>query len=553
MMTKNNRSGTQQTDDDDGNTERSRLVVATKTPAKVTTTTTQYQQQQTNDSSSSQLITVDDALERLGYGTFQIQVMVAAGLCFAADSLQIMMLSFLSIVLQAEWGLNSGETALITSTVFCGATIGTMILGPLGDKIGRRPVFILAAVLICFFGFATAACNSMVTICFTIFMVGLGVGGLTVPFDILAELLPMEQRGKNLLFIEYFWTAGALMVPLFAYITIVNNDNGDDNGGNSWRYFAVLCAVPSLVSACLGTYLVPESPRWLVTVGQSERALAILRDAATVNGWNAMEVYPPGTVLQEEAPEGQDTTICDLFSPTWRELTIRLWTIWGGFAFLYYGTIMSITVVFSNSAAAAETSDDGPDGASFNFDYEALVVSCSAEIFGITFAIMLVDRVGRVPLQGLSLLVGGLSVTTMLLLANYSKDDGDGDGDENSHRTVLIILAFIARWFMMSGSCTSWVGTAELLTTDIRTTGHAAANAVARIGSFCAPFVVQPGISLTSLAAVLMVVTAACCLATVGLPETKGVALGDAVAAQQQQNNADGAVRKNGSQVVEFA
>jgi hypothetical protein len=36
-------------------------------------------------------------------------------------------------------------------------------------------------------------------------VVGFGVGGLTVPFDILAEVLPTKHRGKNLLYIEYFW------------------------------------------------------------------------------------------------------------------------------------------------------------------------------------------------------------------------------------------------------------------------------------------------------------------------------------------------------------
>ena len=65
-------------------------------------------------------ITVDDAIERLGMGKFQLLVLVAAGLCFAADAMQVLMLSFLSEVLRLEWDLTTDETAFITSMLFIG-------------------------------------------------------------------------------------------------------------------------------------------------------------------------------------------------------------------------------------------------------------------------------------------------------------------------------------------------------------------------------------------------------------------------------------------------
>lgn len=51
-----------------------------------------------------------------------------------------------------------------------------------------------------------------------------------MPFDIFAEFLPTSHRGKHLLVIEYFWTAGSLMTPLFAYFTLAE----------SWRLFVIL-------------------------------------------------------------------------------------------------------------------------------------------------------------------------------------------------------------------------------------------------------------------------------------------------------------------------
>lgn len=55
-----------------------------------------------------------------------------------------------------------------------------------------------------------------------------------MPFDVFAEFLPSNARGKHLLIIEYFWTAGSMMTPLFAYWTLQS----------SWRLFVILCALP---------------------------------------------------------------------------------------------------------------------------------------------------------------------------------------------------------------------------------------------------------------------------------------------------------------------
>jgi len=120
--------------------------------------------------------------ERLGMGKFQHGITWAAGLCFAADSMQILLLSFLSQVLQAEWKLSDTEASAITSSVFVGALLGSCTLGPLGDVVGRRPVFCLAAIVISVFGFATACAKSYPILLLLLFLVGFGVGGSTIPF-----------------------------------------------------------------------------------------------------------------------------------------------------------------------------------------------------------------------------------------------------------------------------------------------------------------------------------------------------------------------------------
>lgn len=163
-----------------------------------------------DDGKKRKPISIDDAVESLGMGGFQYRILFAAGLCFAADSMEVLLLSFLAVVLKAVWGLSDDQTATITSSVFVGALLGTLTLGYLGDRLGRKPVFTLTAGIICISGFLTAVANDYWTLLFFRFLVGFGVGGLTVPFDTLAEFVPNSHRGSNLLLIEYFWTAGTI-------------------------------------------------------------------------------------------------------------------------------------------------------------------------------------------------------------------------------------------------------------------------------------------------------------------------------------------------------
>jgi len=75
--------------------------------------------------------------------------------------MEVLLLSFLTVILQAEWNMTEAQTNSIVSSVFIGALAGTLTLGPLGDKIGRKPVFTVTAAIICLFGLLTAACNTV--------------------------------------------------------------------------------------------------------------------------------------------------------------------------------------------------------------------------------------------------------------------------------------------------------------------------------------------------------------------------------------------------------
>jgi MFS family permease len=449
------------------------------------------------------LVSIDQCLERLGMGKFQMIILVASGLCFAADAMQVILLSFLMIVLQEEWHLHDEAAASIESAVFAGALIGTLVLGTEADRVGRRPIFLLACFIIAFFGFCVALSPNYWTLVTMIFCVGFGVGGLTVPFDILAEFLPANSRGSNLLLIEYFWTGGCLYVVACADLTLKTDH---------WRWFVVLCTLPCCVALIIGYLYVPESARWLSSQGRREEALKVLRNAAVTNGLDFDEVFPPGVELIREE-EHADATIADLFQPKWRNITIRLWGTWGCFAFCYYGTIMATTRVFE-SGSGNDDITDADDGTPPTFDYSAIFLSSAAEFVGLTVVIMLVDRIGRIPSQMMSYAAAGCCVCALCIMAG-----------DNYPRVLLISLVFGSRVFAMAGTCVSWVMTAEVLTTEVRSTGHATSNAVARMTAFFCPYLVDD-LPLFQVGLILLGVNILTVLFVCRIPETKGKSMG---------------------------
>mmetsp|Transcript_2401 Transcript_2401/g.3759 ORF Transcript_2401/g.3759 Transcript_2401/m.3759 type:complete len:492 (-) Transcript_2401:131-1606(-) len=441
------------------------------------------------------VITIDRAIDKLGTGRFQHRILFAAGLCFAADAMEVMLLAYLSLVLEEEWGLSGTQTATITACVFAGAMTGTLILGPLGDKVGRRPVFLLAGTIITVFGVLTSFVTNFVGMVLVRFCVGLGIGGLTVPYDILAEFLPTETRARYLLMLDYFWTAGVVLVTVIAYFTI--------GAGISWRVYVLICAIPCLASVVLGIFLVPESPRWLALHQRNDEALAILRSAARINGHDPDIIFPDTQRLHQEREE--NASFSELFVPKWRKLTISIWGVWFGFTYGYYGAMIVITRVFGKDI----NGDSIPD-----FDYASIFLSSLAEAVGLSIIIYAVDKIGRVWAQVLSYGIGGIFLFLFCILA------------DTASKPVLTSLAFAVRGFEMAGVCVTWVATAEILPTEIRSTGHSAANAVARIGGFVCPYLIS-GFSLYTVGVVLLAIHISTCIFAYNLPETKDKKMGE--------------------------
>ena len=82
--------------------------------------------------------TLDEALNHVGFGKFQILVLIYAGLGLVAEAMEVMILSFIGPAIKSEWNLSPAQETLLTSVVFAGLLVGSYSWGFISDNYGRR-------------------------------------------------------------------------------------------------------------------------------------------------------------------------------------------------------------------------------------------------------------------------------------------------------------------------------------------------------------------------------------------------------------------------------
>ncbi len=347
-------------------------------------------------------------------GWFQYRLLLMCGLAFMADALEVSLLSFLATCAGDDWGLSPSQEASITSVVFGGIICGTMFWGIFADKYGRKLTYFCACGLITVGGFLSGASPSYYWLIFFRSLAGFGIGGASVPFDLLAEFLPASHRGTFLIYIEYFWTLGSMFVAGLAWATL------DQYG---WRFLAYMTALPVMLASVVSFFYLPESPRWLMIKGRVAEAEEIVRAAALVNNI----VMEPFRLVPLNADELsiKDASYLDLLRDKEAMRTsIPLWVVWAMFGFTYYGIILFVGRLYSTS------DDDDSDDKKCSFDYASIFINSTAEVVGCTMGAIFIDRWGRVRSQTLFYLLAGGAVFLM--------------GFENK-ATAVLIVGFLAR------------------------------------------------------------------------------------------------------------
>ncbi|KAI5392266.1 variant 4, Organic cation/carnitine transporter 7 [Lathyrus oleraceus] len=235
--------------------------------------------------------TVDDALVTLGFGKFQLLVLVYAGIGWISEAMEMMLLSFVGPAVQSAWKLSSHQESFITSVVFAGMLIGAYSWGIVSDQHGRRKGFLITAIVTSTSGFLSAFSPNYFSLLLFRSLVGLGLGGGPVLSSWFLEFVPAPNRGTWMVIFSAFWTIGTIFEASLAWIVMPRL---------GWRWLLALSSLPT--SLLLLFYkMTPESPRYLCLKGRTTEAMNVLETIARLNGTK----LPSGTLISDNQIELQ--------------------------------------------------------------------------------------------------------------------------------------------------------------------------------------------------------------------------------------------------------
>jgi SP family arabinose:H+ symporter-like MFS transporter len=312
--------------------------------------------------------------------------------------------------IEVEFALTPIQVGWSVSSLALTATLGMMLSGPLSDRIGRRPVLKIAALLFAVSAIASALAPGFVSLVIARMIGGLGVGAaLIVAPMYIAEMAPPASRGRLVSFNQLNIVIGISAAFFSNYVILLLGDSSAgwaqalriDEWG--WRWMLGVETLPAVLYL-VALILVPESPRWLAMHGRDDEARAVLvRVSSPVQAESDLREVKASIEAESRQPKASWRALLD---PSLRlVLTI-------GLAVGVLQQITGINSVFFYAPMIFEQSGIGTD-ASF---MQAVLVGL-ANLFFTIVAMALIDRLGRRPLLGIGL--SGIAASMLLLAAGF--------------------------------------------------------------------------------------------------------------------------------------
>ncbi|XP_069394927.1 solute carrier family 22 member 15 isoform X2 [Paralichthys olivaceus] len=240
-----------------------------------------------------------------------------------------------------EWFLvkqQAYKVSLAGSLFFVGLLVGNIVFGPLSDKIGRRPVYLTGLFFEVVFGYMTALAPNYEVFAVSRLLVGLMNGGT----GLVCFVLTQEYVGKS-----YWAMTGTLTSMTFAIGIALFGALGYFI--RPWRSLASAANLLGVLFFLLSVTL-PESPRWLYSQGQTERAEEVLRYMALRNGNAAKHL-----MLQRVGPGkagnrgNRGAGVLQLVvHPVLRLRTMVLMYVWYACSLVYYGLTLGASETSGN-------------------------------------------------------------------------------------------------------------------------------------------------------------------------------------------------------------
>ena len=216
-------------------------------------------------------------LDRLPWGRFHNLVIVALGITWILDGLEVTLAGSLAGARKESPTLKFTNTdiGLASSAYLLGAVLGALFFGWLTDRLGRKKLFFITLALYLVATAATAFSWNIWSYCLFRFLTGAGIGGeYTAINSTIQELIPARVRGWTDLIINGSFWIGAAIGAAGSVVLLDPAHFAPDTG---WRIAFFIGAALGLVILLMRMWI-PESPRWLMTHGRAAEAEAIVKD-----------------------------------------------------------------------------------------------------------------------------------------------------------------------------------------------------------------------------------------------------------------------------------
>lgn len=248
-----------------------------------------------------------DIIDREGMTAAQLAVVFITVLLNAMDGFDILSIAFASPGIAAEWGIDQLQLGIVLSMELIGMAIGSVVLGGLADKIGRRPTVLGCLIVMAGGMFLATTATSPVQLSIWRVLTGLGIGGmLSCTNAIVAEFSNRRWRSFCISFMVIGYPLGGGFGGLYASSLIATYD---------WRAVFYFGAAATAVLLPLVYFLVPESVHWL-TRKQPDGALDRVNRALSSLGHTVVSALP---VMQTEE---RKKSLGDIFSPALIGITL---------------------------------------------------------------------------------------------------------------------------------------------------------------------------------------------------------------------------------------
>ncbi len=439
--------------------------------------------------------TVAARMNRLPITRSHRRATVAVGFGLFFDIYEIFLASVLGTVLVAQFHLPKSLLPALLSSAFVGMFVGALALGRVADRLGRRGAFLASLAVYSVFSLLAAFSTGPAMLVVTRFLAGIGIGAEPPLADTyLGDLLPPRRRGR---YVAWAYTLSFLAVPLAGFLGhwLVPTH---PFGVAGWRWMFVLGALGSVVVFALRTGL-PESPRWLESVGRTTEAEALVERFEREATDSGAELAPPTAEPVAGAEQGR---LRDLLVAPYGRRTGMMAAFHALQTLGYYGFGTMVPIVLAAKGFPI---------------VQSLLFSALTFVgypVGSALSLPLVERVER----------KYLVIGSVLGMAVFGLAFGFA-------RTVPLIVAFGFIYTAISNlfSNAYHIYQAEIFPTRLRATAASGTYAVSRLSTALMPFVLVPLLygagsgALFSVVAVAMILVALD-IAVLG-PRTTGRAL----------------------------